>query len=152
VLHCPQPLPVCASAPSPVSLCPGPSPEVPKGTHCNCPAPRTPMISPHHQPPQAIVPMGGQLGKFGGVYSTPRVKETLAALCRWAGESSRHISPQEARRGLVLLYLRNMSILISGISGNLLERGYLLWFLAAFQAVQLRSAVVSPSLGRSPWA
>lgn len=53
-----------------------------------------------------------QLGKFGGVYSTPDVEETLAALHWGAGKSRRCPHLQEALRGLILLYLGNIPILI----------------------------------------
>lgn len=50
-LHCSEPLPTRASAPSPASLCPGPSRGGGSaGSHCSHPAPHTPMKSPRCQP------------------------------------------------------------------------------------------------------
>lgn len=77
-----------------------------EGSCCTHPVPHTPVKSPRCQPFQAIVPVGGQLGKFGGVYSTPGVREMLAAPCRRDGESSRHVRLREARRALLFIVLK----------------------------------------------
>lgn len=77
-----------------------------EGSCCTRPVPHTPMKSPRCQPFRAIAPVGGQLGKFGGVYSTPGVRETLAAPRRRDGESSRHVRLREARRGLLFIVLK----------------------------------------------
>lgn len=84
--------------------------------------------------------------------ASPTLLQMLVARCPWAGESSRHEVWGRRGGGSAPSHLRNTSILIEGISSDVLECSFLLWFPAAFQAAWLRAAVVCPSLRQSPWA